>query len=108
MKFFRKSRHKCELLFQTYGELKEMYDQYLNASGKKYEENLPFANAIDAVWAIALAINNSIVPVREKLNKTLEDFTYKDGRGITDIIYEEMKKLNFYGTTVSNAMTFSH
>ena len=81
-----------------------MYDQYLKASGKKYEDNLPFANAIDAVWAIALAINNSIAPVREKLNKTLEEFTYKGGRGMTDIMYEEMKKLNFYGTTVSIAM----
>ena len=82
-----------------------MYDQYLNDIGKKYKDNLPFANAIDAMWAIALAINNSIVPVREKLNNTLEEFTYKDGRGITDIMYEEMKKLNFYGTTVSNPLT---
>ena len=105
---FSKVRHLCKLLFQMYGELKEMYDQHLNSIGKKYEENLPFANAIDAVWAIALAINNSIVPLREKLNKTLEEFTYKDGRGITDIIYEEMKKLNFYGTTVSKVVTFSH
>ena len=77
-----------------------MYNQYLNASGKKYKDNLPFANAIDAVWAIALALNNSIGPIRENLNSSLEEFTYKDGRNMTHIIYEELKKLKFYGTTV--------
>ena len=78
-----------------------MYTQHLNSIGRNYKDNLPFANAIDAVWSIALALNNSIVPIRDDLNSSLDEFTYPNGYNITHIIYEEMKRLKFYGATVS-------
>ena len=56
----------------------------------------------DALWTAALALNRTQVRLSEK-NLTLLDFTYDDKYNISDIIYEEALKVNFFGLTVSHS-----
>ena len=49
----------------------------------------------DQVWAIALAINNSL-PVLESRNLSIDEYTIGQHE-ITDIIEQEMAKLSFQG-----------
>ncbi len=51
----------------------------------------------DAVWSLALALNNSIPHLDP--GSTLENFTYEDSR-MTGIFMEQMYKLDFAGMTV--------
>ena len=54
-----------------------------------------FANIVqDGVWALALALNNSIPKLSLKLGLTLSQYSYGH-REATDIIREEVIKLNF-------------
>ena len=54
----------------------------------------------DAIWTAALALNKTESHL-SKRNLSLRSFTYKDEYGISDIIYEEALKLNFFGLSVS-------
>ena len=56
----------------------------------------------DALWTAALALNRTQIRLSEK-NLTLLDFTYDDKYNISDIIYEEALKVNFFGLTVSHS-----
>ena len=75
-----------------------MYKAWLNETmPPNYGHTGMFANTLDAVWAAALALNNSVA--RLPPNTTLADFNY--GRqDIAEIILDEVKKLSFYGATV--------
>ncbi len=55
------------VLFQTFSELNAMFLEYTNASG--VPPSSVFSNAVDAVWTAALALHNSVEPVRAKLNR---------------------------------------
>ena len=54
----------------------------------------------DALWTAALALNRTETRLNER-NLTLTDFTYDDEYNISNIIYEEALRVNFFGLTVS-------
>lgn len=54
----------------------------------------------DAIWTAALALNKTNSKLREK-NLSLKDFSYNDEYGISDTIYGEILKLEFFGLSVS-------
>ena len=71
---------------------------------KKSNKTQPYVNdsayVFDAMWTAALALNRTESQLKER-NLTLTDFTYDDKHNISDIIYEEARKLEFFGLTVS-------
>ena len=85
---------------KTGSELAEVYRDYLKMSGFGNDTRRQglFANAFDAVWTAALALNNSVSKLPP--GKGLEDFSYHDSE-MAHIFYEEIKKLSFYGASVS-------
>ena len=58
------------------------------------------AYMFDALWTAALALNRTEAKLNER-NLTLANFTYDDEYNISDIIYKEALKVNFFGLTVS-------
>lgn len=77
---------------KEYDLFREGYSQW---NGRK-----DFAGyAYDAVWAMALALNQSILRLQQ-INKTLEDFQY-DNQDYFSIFKEEMQNVTFHGITVS-------
>lgn len=55
--------------------------------------------AYDAVWALALALNKTMVSLRKR-NMKLDDFTYSNAI-IADEIYSAMENTRFLGVSVS-------
>ena len=77
--------------------------QQSSLSGLTYSQiqNSPYSNApltFDAVWSLALAMNNSMAIIEEQLNVTLADYTYRN-LNATAIISQQFQKLNFAGTS---------
>ena len=77
--------------------------QQSSLSGLTYSQiqNSPYSNApltFDAVWSLALAMNNSMAIIEEQLNETLADYTYGN-LNATAIISQQLQKLNFAGTS---------
>jgi len=74
------------------------------ATLEKSNKTQPYVNdsayVFDAMWTAALALNRTESQLKER-NLTLTDFTYNDKYNISDIIYEEARKLEFFGLTVS-------
>ena len=67
---------------------------YNNSSNSN--SNLPLASYLyDQVWAIALAVNNSL-PVLENRNLSIDKYTIGQCE-ITDVIEEQMENLSFQG-----------
>ena len=60
------------------------------------------AYMFDAMWTAALALNRTETRLNER-NLTLMNFSYDDKYNISDIIYEEALKVNFFGLTVSQS-----
>ena len=58
------------------------------------------ANIFDAIWTAALALNKTESQL-SKQNLSLKDFNYEDRYNISDTIYKEALKLNFFGLSVS-------
>ena len=58
------------------------------------------AYMFDAIWTAALALKRTAMRLKER-KLTLMDFDYNDKHNISDIIYEEALKTNFFGLTVS-------
>ena len=58
----------------------------------------------DAMWTAALALNRTATRLKER-NLTLKNFSYDDHYNISDIIYEEALKVEFFGLTVSHDYT---
>jgi len=56
------------------------------------------AYIFDAVWTAALALNNTASKLPNGV--TLKNFTYEN-RNMSQLIYEETLKVNFFGLTVS-------
>lgn len=81
--------------FQTSEQFLQRYDQQSKNGTELY---VPFV--FDAVWLIALTLNNSIKPIQMKLNKSLENFTYKDS-DMAQVFSETLQKLRFRGITVT-------
>lgn len=74
--------------------------------GKNPEETGGFQEAplaYDAVWALALALNKTVGPLRAKGHR-LEDFNYNN-RDITAEIYRAMNTSSFEGVSVSVTLT---
>lgn len=70
--------------------------------GKNPEETGGFQEAplaYDAVWALALALNKTVGPLKAKGHR-LEDFNYNN-RDITSEIYRAMNTSSFEGVSVS-------
>lgn len=80
--------------FQTSEQFLQLYDKPSKNGTDLY---VPFV--FDAVWLIALTLNKSINPIQMKLNKSLENFTYKDS-DMAQIFTETLQKLRFRGITV--------
>ena len=59
------------------------------------------AYMFDAIWTAALALNRTATRLNETTNVTLLDFDYDDKYNISDIVYEEALKTEFFGLTVS-------
>ena len=58
------------------------------------------AYMFDAMWTAAIALNRTATRLKER-NLTLMNFSYDDEYNISDIIYEEALKVEFFGLTVS-------
>ena len=58
------------------------------------------AYMFDAMWTAAIALNQTATRLAER-NLTLMDFSYDDEYNISNIIYEEALKVEFFGLTVS-------
>ncbi|XP_013398744.1 gamma-aminobutyric acid type B receptor subunit 1-like [Lingula anatina] len=67
-----------------------------------YIKPLYFQVAYDAVWAAALAINGSLDRIPKSV---LENFTYEDLDYVTEILNQELMKLEFFGA--SGPVSFS-
>ena len=69
-------------------------------------ENLRNVSAylFDAIWTAALALNITAARLK-RVNLSLMDFDYEDVYGISDIIYDEARKAEFFGLTVSFRVT---
>lgn len=70
--------------------------------GKNPEETGGFQEAplaYDAVWALALALNRTVAPLRAK-GWALEDFNYNN-KEITAEIYRALNTSSFEGVSVS-------
>lgn len=72
--------------------------------GKNPEETGGFQEAplaYDAVWALALALNKTVGPLRAR-GRRLEDFNYNN-KDITAEIYRALNTSSFEGVSVSNS-----
>ena len=60
------------------------------------------AYTFDAIWAAALAVNKTYSLLKDR-NLTFMNFSYDKpaGKEISDHIYNEALKVNFFGVTVS-------
>lgn len=56
--------------------------------------------AFDAVWALALALNKTVAPLKAK-GRRLEDFNYNN-HDITSEIYRALNTSSFEGVSVSD------
>ena len=73
--------------------------------GKNPEETGGFQEAplaYDAVWALALALNKTVEPLKAK-GRRLEDFNYNN-HDITSEIYRALNTSSFEGVSVSAGM----
>ena len=62
------------------------------------------AHLFDAIWTAALALNRTAARLK-RVNLSLMDFDYEDAYRISDIIYDEARKAQFFGLTVSFRVT---
>ena len=71
---------------------------------RKDNNTEPYVNdsayMFDTMWAAAKALNSTATRLKER-NLTLMNFSYDDEYNISDIIYEEALKVEFFGLTVS-------
>lgn len=75
--------------------------------GKNPEETGGFQEAplaYDAIWALALALNKTVAPLRAK-GWALEDFNYNN-KDITAEIYRALNTSSFEGVSVSWRLSF--
>ena len=79
---------------QNSEEFLQIYDK---PSKNKTDLYVPFA--FDSVWMIALTLNNSIQQIHTELNRSLEDFNYKDS-DMAQILKKTLESLEFQGITV--------
>ena len=88
---------------QTPNEFWTEYTSILNQLDYPEDEAITQARYVyDAVWMIALTLNQSIADLEDRLNLTLNDFSYDpDSYNITKIFIERMSNLTFCGVSVS-------
>ena len=79
---------------QNSEEFLQIYDK---PSKNRTDLYVPFA--FDSVWMIALTLNNSIQQIHTELNRSLEDFNYKDS-DMAQILKKTLENLEFQGITV--------
>ncbi|EDV25889.1 uncharacterized protein TRIADDRAFT_55425 [Trichoplax adhaerens] len=88
---------------QDYQERLKLWPTY-----KSYHYNRYHPYGYDTTWAIALALNRTATKLAnwpKADNLTLENFTYRHGKLIKDIIMESFYELNFEGVTGSVRFT---
>ena len=96
----------CDIL-QTVWELSEEYKTELAKSPYK-EPSRHAAFAYDAVWTIALTLNQSISALKkqnETRNMSLEDFDYTN-TAMRKIFMKTAKGISFQGMSVSVVLLF--
>ena len=83
-----------------YSKHTEIYKNKISKEFPPHTEDSTYM--FDAIWTAALALNKTKSRLEEK-HLTFMNFTYGDkiGREISNIIYEEALKANFFGLTVS-------
>jgi len=89
-------------LKQTPNEFWAQYVSILNQLGYPSDEATTQARYVyDAVWMIALTLNQSITEIAERLpGQSLANFTY-DNAKMLEIFIEQMSNLTFSGVSVS-------
>lgn len=71
---------------------------------RKPEGYLEAPLAYDAIWAISLALNETI-PTLKKQGISIESFSYQNGTVIKDALIDALKKIQFLG--ISGLVAFS-
>jgi len=79
---------------QTWNNFASYYNQ--NSSDPSLLEDSTYL--FDAIWTAALALNNTASKLPNGI--TLKNFTYENSN-MSQLIYEETLKVNFFGLTVS-------
>jgi hypothetical protein len=86
----------------TYEEFQQRYtdklwEEAVNRTDK-VEENI-YANSLyDQVWAFALALNSSLLDISAR-NLSFDEYGIGNTKSITDIIKDELSKVDFQGVT---------
>ena len=86
----------------TYEELEQRYtdklwEEAVNRTDK-VKENI-YANTLyDQVWALALALNSSLLNIKAQ-NLSFDDYRIGNTKAISDIIKNELSKVDFQGAT---------
>jgi len=90
---------------QTPNEFWDEYEYVLDQLGYRDDESITQARYVyDAVWMIALTLNQSIADIEERFpGQSLRNFTY-DNSNISQIFIERMSKLTFRGVSVSRKL----
>ena len=74
------------------------FQELLNKTGDNIGRDVDYGGILyDQVWAFALAVNNSIPELRNR-NISIQDYRFGQPN-VTDIIEENLKKLNFRGVS---------
>ena len=82
-------------MFQTTSELRQKYSEYLDRNGIK--KSILFANAFDAIWAAAKALN--VTANRLHPNETIDQFSY-DNERMAKLLYDSLLHIEFQGASV--------
>ena len=92
------------MLLQTWQQYVSEHERRFGMLEKVNNNTDPVVNdsayMFDAMWTAALALNRTETRLKER-NLTLMDFSYNDEHNISDIIYEEALRVEFFGLTVS-------
>ncbi|EDV28430.1 uncharacterized protein TRIADDRAFT_51333 [Trichoplax adhaerens] len=84
----------------------KVYKEYQQKHYPNYTANEQYAGyAYDAVWCIALSLNNSIRPLHKNHGTKLEKFVYHSSDFI-DTFVSQMEELKFMGISGSVSFTF--
>lgn len=85
---------KMLFVFFLYQTSEEFLEAYVKNNSDPY-----VSFVFDAMWTIALTLNNSMHEIKSTLNKSLLDFTYKDS-SMVQILKKTLENVNFQGITV--------
>ena len=89
--------------------LKRLNETQMMVNDSLDQENIFASGAYDEVWALALALNNSLDELESSYNLTLRDYRRVDNRTlITKTVQKELLKLSFQGAAGYVAFDENH